>query len=92
MNSNDVEQWLESMNEEHELIKKIDVWELTNLSSQRKAIGYKWVIKKKFKVDKALKHIYKARLVAKGFTQQPGVDFIDTSSLLSNLVKFVMVA
>jgi hypothetical protein len=25
MSSNDVEQWLESMNEEHELIKKIDV-------------------------------------------------------------------
>jgi hypothetical protein len=46
---------VESMNEEHELIKKIDVWELTDLSSQRKAIGYNWVIKKKVKADKSLK-------------------------------------
>lgn len=40
---------------------------------------FKWILRKKFKVDGSLKK-YKARLVAKGFTQQPGIDFVDTYS------------
>jgi hypothetical protein len=59
---------------------------------KEKPLDINGLSKRKSKQTKALKHIYKARLVAKGFTQQPGVDFIDTPGLLSNLVKFVMVA
>ena len=43
-------------------------WELTNLPTQRKTIGCKWVLRKKFKANGSLDK-YKARLVAKGFTQ-----------------------
>ena len=79
MSSSDATQWLEAMNEELDSIKKNNVWVLTDLPNGRKAIGCKWVLRKKFKVDGSLEK-YKARLVAKGFTQQPGVDFIDTYS------------
>jgi hypothetical protein len=50
-----------------------------NLPSQRKAIRCKWVLRKKFKADGSLDK-YKARLVAQGFTQQLGIDFVDTYS------------
>lgn len=44
-------------------------------------IGCKWVYKVKHKVDVIVKNC-KARLVAKGFTQQLGVDYIETFSLV----------
>lgn len=36
LSSNDVEQWFEAMDEELDLIKKNDVWELINLTSKIK--------------------------------------------------------
>lgn len=80
--------WLEVMNEELDLIKKNDLWEITNLSSQRKVNGRIRVIRKKFKAKKKGHDKYKAKLVTKGFTQQPSLDFIDT---YSPMVKFVLV-
>ena len=42
-----------------------------------KTIGYKWVLRKKNKVNGSMDK-YKVRLVVEGFTQQPGVDFVGT--------------
>jgi hypothetical protein len=43
----------------------------------KKAMGLKWVFKiKYFEDDNILKHM--ARIVATGFSQQLGVDFIET--------------
>jgi hypothetical protein len=75
------------MNDEINLIKNNDVWELTYLLTQRKAIGCKWILRKKFKVDGSLDK-YKDRLIVKGFTQQPSMDFVDT---YSPVAKFVLV-
>uniref|UniRef100_A0A2N9ELZ6 Reverse transcriptase Ty1/copia-type domain-containing protein n=1 Tax=Fagus sylvatica TaxID=28930 RepID=A0A2N9ELZ6_FAGSY len=77
MESHDAKQWLKAMHEELDSISKNEVWDLTELPTGRKPVGCKCVLRKKYKADGSLDK-YKARLVAKGFTQQPGVDFVDT--------------
>ena len=74
INSNDANEWIEAMNDEIDLIKNNDVWELIDLPTQRKAIGCKWVLRMKLKVDGSLDK-YKARLLAER-VQQPGIDFV----------------
>lgn len=56
-------------------------------STDRKAIGCKWVIRLKFKVDASLKS-YKVKLMAKEYTQQSSVDFVDT---YLSVVKFTFI-
>ena len=54
----------EAIKEELDSIIKNDVWELVELPKNRKAIGSKWILKRKFKCDGSIEN-YKARLVAK---------------------------
>ena len=77
MESYDAEQWLKEMHEELDSISKNEIWDFTELHLGRKLVGCKWVLRKKYKVDGYLDK-YKARLVAKGFTQQFGMNFVDT--------------
>ena len=60
------------MEEELESMRKNQVWDSVNLSSNKKTIGNKWVLKIKWKVDGSIEN-YKARLVVKGYTQQEGI-------------------
>ena len=62
-------------------------WTLIPLPPHKKAVGCKWVYKFKYRSDGNVER-YKACLVVKGFTQQEGLDFIET---FSPVVKMTIV-
>lgn len=73
MNSNEKEQWKVAMQEELKSLHTNDTWILTDLPKDRKAIGCRWVFKRKVGVNSQV--CYKARLVAQGFAQKFGQDY-----------------
>lgn len=74
MNSPDKYEWIAAMEEEIKSIESHNTWELTKLPTGRKAVGAKWVYKRKIDENGNVGR-FKARLVAKGFTQKFGVDY-----------------
>ena len=60
-------------------------WSICYLLPGKHPVGCKWVYKTKFKADGTIEQ-HKAHLVAKGFTQQEGLDFLDTFSPVAKLV------
>ena len=71
-----------AMEKEMESLHANEEWDLVKLP--RKAIGWKWVFKRKHDDDESVKQL-KARLVAQGFNQKYGVDYDETFFLLSDL-------
>ena len=74
----------------HEGMASNRVWDIVELPNKAKAIGYKWFFKTK---KDSLGNIerYKARLVAKGFTQNKGIDYKKTFSLIPKKDSFCIV-
>lgn len=66
------------------LMHQNNIWTLVNLPPRRKAIGNKWILKIKLKVDDIVER-YKVRLVAKGYAEQEGIDYEET---FSPIVRF----
>ena len=57
-----------------------------SLPEGRTAVRCKWIFREKRGADGAIVR-YKARLVAKGFTQQYGIDYIETYALVVKLAS-----
>ncbi|KAJ9538231.1 hypothetical protein OSB04_030964 [Centaurea solstitialis] len=81
---NESEQWQEAMKAEMQSMYDNQVWELTDLPQHCRAVGRKWVFKKKTNMDGNV-HTFKVRLVAKGFTQTHGIDYDETFSPVAML-------
>ncbi|TYJ96798.1 putative ubiquitin carrier protein [Cucumis melo var. makuwa] len=77
LSSVDTNLWQEAINDEMDSLESNRTWHLVDLPPRCKAIGYKWFLRKKLKLD-GLVDKYKARLVAKGFRQRENIDFFDT--------------
>ncbi|GJT03482.1 ribonuclease H-like domain-containing protein [Tanacetum coccineum] len=79
--------WVDAINKEMDALYENNTWEITQLPSNKKVIGSKWVFKIKYKSSGEIDR-YKARLIAKGFNQKGGIDFDET---FSPIVKIVIV-
>nr|GEW63862.1 retrovirus-related Pol polyprotein from transposon TNT 1-94 [Tanacetum cinerariifolium] len=76
--------WIESMQDEINQFKRLDVWELVSLPEGRHVIKIKWLWKnntdaKNMVIQK------KSRLVAKGYSQQEGIYFEESFSPVARL-------
>jgi transposase InsO family protein len=75
ISSQEKDKWMGAMMEEMESLKKNQTWELVQLPKGKRAIGCKWVYKRKPAVTEKEGEKFKARLVAKGYSQQKGIDY-----------------
>ncbi|KAJ0435652.1 putative RNA-directed DNA polymerase [Helianthus annuus] len=75
----DSAKWLEAMKAEMQSMRDNQVWDLVELPPESRAVGSKWVFKRKTDMHGNIQ-TYKARLVAKGFTQTQGIDYDGTFS------------
>nr|KAJ0190383.1 hypothetical protein LSAT_V11C800404060 [Lactuca sativa] len=75
--SRNVHFWKEAIHDEIDSIMHNNTWVLADLPPGCKALGCKWILKRKMKVDGTIDK-YKAILVIQGFRQKEGIDFFDT--------------
>jgi hypothetical protein len=77
MASPEAPKWMGAMDKESKSLAEHDTWVPCMLPVGKKAIGCRWVFKRKIDANGNVK-VYKARLVAQGFTQIAAVDYTDT--------------
>nr|GEV30371.1 zinc finger, CCHC-type [Tanacetum cinerariifolium] len=76
--------WIESMQDELNQFKGLDVWELVSLPESRHAIKVKWLWKNNTDAENTVIQ-NKSGLVAKGYSQQEGIDFEESFASVTRL-------
>ncbi|KAM1049049.1 hypothetical protein ACFX2C_028192 [Malus domestica] len=74
-------QWQKAMSEEMDALLQQHTWSLVPLPSNKNLVGCKWIYKIKRNPDGTIAR-HKARLVAKGYSQEVGLDYHETFSLV----------
>ncbi|CAM8954016.1 unnamed protein product [Rhodiola kirilowii] len=69
------------MEDEFRALRQTHTWSLVPRPACANIVGSKWIFKTKLRPDGSVEK-HKARLVARGFTQQYGIDYLDTFSLV----------
>ena len=87
LKSKDVSKWKAVMQEEYNLFRVNDTWELTKLSTDHKSVGYKWVFHTKNDTLDVIVR-YKAWLIVMEYFQMTGVDFNET---FAPVTKFITI-
>lgn len=73
--------WQDAMQNEYNALMRNNTWSLVPCPSNVNIVGCKWIYRVKRKSDGLIER-YKARLVAQGFSQEAGVDYFETFSLV----------
>ncbi|GJY33878.1 ribonuclease H-like domain-containing protein, partial [Tanacetum coccineum] len=76
--------WIESMQDELNQFKRLDVWELVECPVGGNIIKVKWIWKNKTNVENTVIR-NKSRLVAKGYGQEEGIDFEESFAPIARL-------
>ncbi|GJS84346.1 integrase, catalytic region, zinc finger, CCHC-type containing protein [Tanacetum coccineum] len=76
--------WIESMQDELNQFKRLDVWELVECPIGRNIIAVKWIWKNKTDAENTVIQ-NKSRLVAKGYRQEEGIDFEESFAPVARL-------
>ncbi|GJQ93063.1 retrovirus-related pol polyprotein from transposon TNT 1-94 [Tanacetum coccineum] len=76
--------WIESMQDELNQFKRLDVWELVSLPEGRHAIKVKWLWKNNTNAENMIIQ-NKSCLIAKGYSQQKGIDFEESFAPVARL-------
>ena len=84
MGSSKEPQWKEVIKSEIDSIMQNHTWELVELPEECKPLGYKWIFKRKMKVDGSIDK-YKAKLIIKGYKKREGLDYFDTYSSITRI-------
>nr|GEW67020.1 hypothetical protein [Tanacetum cinerariifolium] len=76
--------WIESMQEEIFLFKRLDVWVLVPAPNNNKPLTLKWLFKNKHD-DKKTVMQNKSRLVVRGYRPEEGIDFKESFALVARM-------
>ncbi|GKG16175.1 retrovirus-related pol polyprotein from transposon TNT 1-94 [Tanacetum coccineum] len=76
--------WIESLQDELNQFKRLEVWELVECPVDRNIIKFIWIWTNKTDAENTV-IINKSRLVAKGYGQEEGIDFEESFAPVARL-------